>query len=709
MARFSAQLRSLLKDFRFYHYILYNMNNYKHQWLSVLIAVFSISLAFGQQEPGPHDFGKMWTFENPPKEWFREAYNYDLDQSWFDEGREAALRFATWCSASFVSPNGLVMTNHHCSQSVVSDLQKDGENFDKQGFYASTLADERRNPNLFVEQLIRVADITQRVHQATANCQTQEEIVAKQQEAFAAIQSEYANNADWKDLRTQIVTYYSGGKYSLYGYKRYDDVRLVFIPELQLGFFGGDPDNFTYPRYNLDVTFWRVYDENGQPLNTSGNYFKFNTDGIKEGTPVFVIGNPGSTERYRTVAQLEYDRDYRYPADIEFYANRMKLLEEQYAMAPDDDTKNLIFSLSNSLKAIKGTLRGLEDPELFARKVKMEQKIRANAAGKTYWDDMQAHYNVLSKYGSEVRFLAPTSLSGKMLPLMYTIHQYNNIAAENPESAELEGLEKQMVELSSAVRDPKEVQKFALVLSELQKFAQADDAYIRTILDGRTPEAAAKEITSKTVFADQEDLMKLLDKDANKFLRKKDPLIHASQLLGEAYEKAVKEFQTTGPIRKQIEQNIANEVFKVYGSALPPDATFTLRISDGIVKNYEYNGTIAPVVTTYFGLYDRHYSHNQKFPWDLPEKWKNPPMDLLKTPMNFICTADIIGGNSGSPIINVNREVVGLVFDGNIESLPGKFIFDDENNRTVAVHAGGIVAALRYIYDADRLVNELMQ
>ncbi|MEO5905192.1 MAG: S46 family peptidase, partial [Saprospiraceae bacterium] len=217
----------------------------------------------------------------------------------------------------------------------------------------------------------------------------------------------------------------------------------------------------------------------------------------------------------------------------------------------------------------------------------------------------------------------------------------------------------------------------------------------------------AKEILAETVFANEKNLDKLLDKGTKKFLKKKDPLIEAAEILGEEYNKAVHEFSSTQVVRKQIEQNIANEVFKVYGTALPPDATFTLRISDGIVKSYEYNGTIAPVKTTYYGMYDRHYSNDGKFPFNLPSRWLNPPADLLKAPMNFICTADIIGGNSGSPVINVKREVVGLVFDGNIESLPGKFIFDDESNRTVAVHAGGIVAALRYIYNAERLVNEL--
>ena len=682
------------------------MNNNRKQWFLSLLAAFTFTAAFGQQEPSPHDFGKMWTFENPPKEWFLKAYNYDLDQEWFDEGRMSALRFASWCSASFVSPTGLVMTNHHCSQPVVSDLQKEGENFDKNGFFATTLADERRNPEVFVEQLIKVADVTEKVKSLIGNA-TDAEKQTKTQEAINNVVKEYTSKPGWENLRLQTVPYYSGAKFSLYGYKRYDDVRLVFIPEAQLGFFGGDPDNFTYPRYNLDCTFWRVYDENGQPLNTADNYFPFNVDGIQENTPVFVIGNPGSTERYRTVAQLEYDRDYRYPVDIEFFTNRIKMLEEDYALNPNDDTKNTIFSLANSLKAIKGTENGLTDPALFDRKVKMEKKIRANATGKTYWDDMAKYYVDLSKYGSELRFLAPSPMSGSTLSLLHTINQYSTIAAENPESPELEGLEKKMTEMAPVIKDPKEVKTFGMVLGEVKKFAQADDTYINTVLDGRTPDEAAKKIISSTAFSDEKDLAKLFDKSTKKFLKSKDPLIEAANLMVPEYNKAVKAFQSTGVARKQIEQNVAGEVFKVYGNALPPDATFTLRISDGVVKGYDYNGTYAPIKTTYFGMYERYYSNDGKFPWSLPEKWMNPSMDLLKSPMNFVCTADIIGGNSGSPIINVKREVVGLVFDGNIESLPGKFIFDEKDNRTVAVHAGGIVAALRYIYKADRLVAEL--
>ncbi len=677
-------------------------------WLFSLLGLFILTSAFGQGEPNPHDFGKMWTFENPPVEWFQKAYNYDLDQAWFDEARNSALRFADFCSASFVSPNGLIMTNHHCSQPVVSDLQQEGENFDENGFFAATLADERRNPELYVEQLIKVDDITDKINKALGKDISSEERMMKTREAMQTVMAEYATKPGWEDLRLQPVPFYSGAKYSMYGYKRYDDVRLVFIPELQMGFFGGDPDNFTYPRYNLDCGFWRVYDDNGQPLNSSANYFKFNIDGIKENTPVFVIGNPGTTERYRTVAQLEYDRDYRYPIEIEFYTNRMKNLEKEYAMNPNDDTKNTIFSMSNSIKATQGTLDGLHNPELFNRKVEMENKIRANAKDKTYWAELEASYAILSKYNSELLFISPSDLSGKVQSLLFEINDYSQKLEENPENPELEGMKKSLLEYVAIVNDPKQIALFGMTLGELKKFAQSDDLYMDAILDGRTPEVAAKEILTKSVFADEKDLSKLLNKNPKQFLNSKDELIHTATLLVGEFALARDAFVSTGTERRQLGADVAGEVFKVFGDNLPPDATFTLRISDGMVKGYDYNGTAAPIKTSYFGLYDRNASHNNEWPWSLPNKWMNPSMELLKSPMNFVSTCDIVGGNSGSPIINVKREVVGLAFDGNIESLPGKFIYDDKNNRTVGVHAGGIVAALRYIYKADRLVSELM-
>ena len=677
---------------------------------SLLICALMVigTMAFAQEDPSPYDFGKMWTFENPPTEWFSEEYDWDVDQEWFDNVRKSALRFATWCSASFVSPDGLIMTNHHCSRSVIEPLQKDGEIFDEQGFVARQLSDERKAEGLFVEQLLKVDDITEHVKSYTSMAENDADRLNKIQQAMTEIQREYGEKEGWEGLRLQVVTYYSGGKYSMYGYKRYDDIRLVFIPELDLGFYGGDPDNFTYPRYNLDCTFWRAYDENGQPANTADHYFKFNPDGIHDDTPVFIVGNPGSTERYRTVSQLEYDRDYRYPVQLEFMTNRHDLMVEDYNENPSDALKNTIFSFSNSMKAINGIVDGLENPELFERKVAMEKSIRAKASTEEYWEQLTDAYNTLGPNVPELQILAQNpQFTGNTVALLHALYQYKQVASDDDKSEDLVQLKDAIISYSSLLDTKDERTLLAVVLSELKSFQDPGDSYIDEILNNRTPEAAANAIIDETIFTDDDKLTKLFNKP-KKVIKSKDVLAQMADLLIPRYNGAVSLFQSSGPQRRALEEKVSNEVFNVLGDNLPPDATFTLRISDGRVKGYDYNGTTAPYKTTYFGMYDRYYSNNMEFPWSLPEKWQNPPMDLLKAPINFVSTNDIIGGNSGSAVINQNREAVGLVFDGNIESLPGNFIFDEKYNRSVSVHAGGMTAALKHIYGADRLLNELL-
>ncbi len=301
-------------------------------------------------QPGRFDQGKMWTFENPPVQYFEEAYGFRPSEEWLADVRQSALRFASWCSASFVSENGLIMTNHHCSRSVTTSVMKEGENFDDNGFYATTQAEERRVPDLYVDQLVMLADVTEAV-KANAG--------VAPDSALAIVQAEYAQKEEWKNLEIETRTFYSGGRYSLYGFKRYNDIRLVLYPELALGFFGGDPDNFTYPRYNLDVTFFRAYDEAGNPLRPN-HYFAFRAEGAEDGEAVFVIGNPGSTGRYKTMAQLHYQRDVSAPALLSFLRNRTKIYLETAERTTDvyakDSIRNLAFSLSNGEKAYEGRL-----------------------------------------------------------------------------------------------------------------------------------------------------------------------------------------------------------------------------------------------------------------------------------------------------------------------------------------------------------------
>ncbi|MBK9271666.1 MAG: S46 family peptidase [Saprospiraceae bacterium] len=689
------------------------MNKISKKLSNLLILSILVNfVAFGQDPmatPKRFDFGKMWTFENPPKAWFKEAYNFTPEDKWYDDVRKSSLRFASWCSASFVSPNGLIMTNHHCSRDVVTALQKEGENFDKDGFYAATLADERKSDGLFVEQLIMVADVSERILKEMNKAKDDNERKIFQDSALAQAKRDYEQMDAWKGLRIQTVTYYSGGRFSLYGYKKFGDIRLVMIPETDLGFFGGDPDNFTYPRYTLDYTFWRAYDENGNPLNTSAHYFKFNPNGISENEPVFVIGNPGNTERYRTHSQLEYDRDYRFPLQVDMLTNRINILQKEYDANPNVDLQNDIFGLANSQKAFGGILGGLRNPSLIARKKAMEDDIRKNTKikGEDPWLELSKAVDALKKHASLVTLGGPGGIKGAMVNLIHALGRYEKTMDTPDNAAALDKIKGQIRNLSKEIGSEKEKQYFITYLEELKKYEHPENKFMDQILDGKSAEDRVSKILKKTDFTDADKLEKLLSSDSKKFKKTDDPILEIARIIVPKYNAGVEAFQNSTPRRRALEAKIANNVFAVKGSNLPPDATFTLRLADGKVMGYNYNGTKAPYMTTYYGLYDRHFSNSAKFPWGLPARWQNPPQELLKAPLNFVATNDIIGGNSGSPIINRNKEAVGLIFDGNIESLPGNFIYDETANRSVCVHAGGIMAALKYIYRADRLYDEL--
>ena len=665
---------------------------------------------------GPLDLGKMWTFDNPPKDYFKKTYNFTADEKWFDESRLAALRFADYCSASFVSATGLVMTNHHCARESGTGVARKGEDLNATGFYAKTLTDERKVEGLFVDQLVKIEDITKRVQDAMNNTggTPQSDPLQAREQAFETAKQEYGTKDGWKGLELQTITFYNGGRYALYGFKRYTDVRLVFMPELQLGFFGGDPDNFTYPRYALDCSFFRVYD-NGKPLQTT-HFFKFNTNGVRDGEPIFVIGNPGRTERLKTVAELEFDRDLQTPATIRLLRNRSNALQAYNATAKNDSILNEIFSYENSLKAYGGQLAGLRDAGLLGRKAGFEKQFKVDAQAKNLpadqlktWNDIATNTAQLRGLFNDVTYLAPNGrTTGELFAFAGVLIQYNDLLTSRPQDAERA---RSLVVAPVISNLTLEEAYLAAHLAEAQAGLGNDDPYVRAALTGpggtpRSPKEAAAYLIKNTKLTDPTFVSELATRPGA-IGSSMDPMLVLARIGFPRYLKAAQQARTVAQQQELLRSQLGRMLYAVYGTAVPPDATFSLRINDGIVKGYPYNGTQAPVITTFAGLYDRNYSFGDKAPWNLPARWKNPPAELLKQPMCFISTNDIIGGNSGSPMINKNREAVGLAFDGNMESLPGEFIFVPDLNRTISVHAGGMVAAMRYIYKADRLVSEL--
>lgn len=716
--------------------------------LTGIIAVGSLTVTLAQPTPtfnpdtvkaGPYDMGKMWTFDSPPKDYFSKTYGFKPDDKWFEEVRLASLRFADYCSASFVSANGLVMTNHHCARESGTGVARKGEDLNNTGFFAKTPAEERKVPGLFVDQLAKIEDITKRVQDAMSSGSSEQAQLQAREQTFAAIKQEYANREGWKGLELQTVTFYNGGRYALYGFKRYNDVRLVFMPELQLGFFGGDPDNFTYPRYALDCSFFRVYD-NGKPLQTK-HFFKFNINGVRENEPIFVIGNPGSTERLKTVAELEYDRDFRMPYILTLLRNRSNALQAYNATAKSDSVLNEIFGLENSFKAYSGQLDGLRDPYLIARKAAFEQQFKADAlqlqgssrearvtTGSTQssgqsagsngssgnsasatgradvWNDIANNVGELRKLFKDNTYLAPNPFSrGEVLTFAHILAQYGDLVVSQPQNADRV---KSMLDVPTLVSRSLEEAYLAAHLAEAQAALGNDDPYVKAALNGKSPKEAAAHLLNTTKMLDKAFVSDLITR-GGAITSSTDPMLVLAREGLRRYSTASQQVKQISARQTVLRSQLGRYVFDVYGNNVPPDATFSLRINDGIVKGYPYNGTEAPIITTFAGLYDRNYSFGDKYPWNLPARWKNPPAELLKQPMCFITTNDIIGGNSGSPMINKNREAVGLVFDGNMESLPGSFIFVPDKNRSISVHAGGMVAAMRYIYKADRLVQEL--
>ncbi len=670
--------------------------------------------AVADVEPGRFDTGKMWTFENPPLDYFQEAYDFRPTEQWFEQVRLAALRLPN-CTASFVSPDGLVMSNHHCARESATAVSRDGEDLLEDGFYAASAADERYVPDLYVDQLVEIHDVTELVSAAVDPMLAEEAQVRARDQRSSAIADSAAGALG---LRCDVTSLYHGGKYSLYCYKRYNDIRLVFVPEIEIGYFGGDPDNFTYPRYVVDVSFFRVYDEEGSPLKPAV-HLSWSTAGVQEGDPVFVIGNPGSTSRLNTVAQLEYKREVQYPFTLRLLESRADLLWQFMDHHPEERSEyiNDYFSLRNSLKAITGELKGLRTPELLGRKIAFERQFREAverdpARREKYgglWDEIAEIRQQIAEVAPTLNALNQGGLvRSQLLATASTMIQYAQAATSGaaPDSVlqqvrdELEG---------TSFNTDLDAHMLELQLEDAAYLVGDDDPFVRQALMGRSAADAARAIVEyATALTDSAKRAALLD-NPSEILNSPDPALALMRDALPRFRQVVAQYQQLVAAEEIRTAKLARALFDVYGSAIAPDATFTLRIADGVVTGYEYNGTQAPAFTTFYGMYDRHYSNPGDDTWALPERWLDPPAEFpLGTPLNMVSTNDIIGGNSGSPVINTDGQLVGLIFDGNIESLPGDFIYTTETARAIAVRAEAIIETLRHIYGADRIVDELL-
>lgn len=668
---------------------------------------------------GRFDMGKMWTFEYPPTDYFSEAYGFTPDKEWYDHVQLATLKFANYCSASFVSADGLIMTNHHCARESVTEIISEGDDFHKDGFIAWEISEEKPVPGLFVEQCIGIEDVTEEIHQALESAQSDSERIAIETEKMIEIESRYQND---EETFAKVTPLYFGGKYSLYFYKRYNDVRLVFAPESQAGYFGGDYDNFTYPRYNLDCSFFRVYDKDGNPLKVD-HYFKWSKHGAEPGEIVFVLGNPASTSRLNTVAQLEYERDNIYPQTIELVDSFIEFLQGITKEDPESANylNDQLLNYYNSRKAYKGMLDGLRDPVLMQKKKAFENELRSkvqsdeklNKKYGTIWTDIE---NVIG----EMR-----SLSAKQSALSY----------DNYDSPEYFMIASQLIGLAEEMKLAETDSTYSYTEDELDEFINSllpedfdfeknnellnnkieilyaefvDDEFINKFMNGKKSDEVGEDILSRTYLSSREKVKELVENGPDAILNSGDPFIEFVKFSDEETRIISARIDELSASEATANQKLGKALFEVYGTSIPPDATFTLRISDGIVKGFDYNGTIAPPVTTFYGLLDRYHSFNGEFPWNLHERWLDAPEEFdFSTPFNFVSTCDVVGGNSGSPIINKDAEVVGVAFDGNIQSLPGDFIYDPEVNRSVGVHSAGMLEAIKDLYKFERLADEL--
>lgn len=676
------------------------------------VSLFAMMLSVATAEEG------MWTFDNPPEQQLKARYGFAPSKEWLDHIRLSSVRFNDGGSGSFVSPNGLALTNHHVALSQLQKVSTPEKDYVRDGFYARTPAEELKCPDLELNVLVSMENVTARVQDAVKKGMSGEAALKARKAAMAAVEKE---SLDSTGLRSDVVTLYNGSEYWLYRYKKYTDIRLVFAPEQVIAFFGGDPDNFTFPRHDIDFALVRVY-ENGKPLE-SKHYLKWSERGAGDGELVFVSGHPGSTSRQTPLVGLEMERDHALPVAIHTRERRLAVLRKYAERGSEESRQALrpIFYLENTLKAFGGMYLGLKDPALIDKKRTEETEFQSLIAKNPDWQ--KAYGTAWNEYVASV-----SNYLTKMKPYRYRRLTGSNLAnlalqlvqyvaeVKKPDGERLDGFHESQLESTrfglfspAPVYPGMEQELLANTLQEAVDELGSGDAYVQAVLGGHNAADVAKTAVAGTRLADPAFRKSLVEGGDPAVQASTDPLIALARRVDPFAREMHKWYEDkVESIEVSAGEKIGKARFAAYGKSTYPDATFTLRLTYGTVKGYPMNGTQAPPWTTFYGLYDRAYSFGLKNPYELPRRYLEGKGSLdLSTPLDFVSTCDIIGGNSGSPVVNRNGEFVGLIFDGNIESLVGDYVYSGEKNRAVAVHSSALVEVLRKLYDAGPLADEL--
>jgi hypothetical protein len=660
----------------------------------------------------------MWLFNAFPKDRVKAQYGFVPTQAWLDHVRGSSVRFNNGGSGSFVSADGLAFTNHHVGADCIQKLSKEGTDYMKTGFYAKTQAEEAKCPDLELNVLMGIEDVSAKVKGTGSGTMSAAEAGQAQRAAMSAIENNCATSTG---MRCDVVTLYSGEVFHLYKYKKYTDVRLVFAPEFAAAFFGGDPDNFTFPRYDLDITFFRIY-ENDKPVHLD-HFLKWSKNGVKEGDLIFVSGHPGNTDRLKTLSQMQFLKEVDYPSRLVNYKRRIALFQKFSAESEENAriSQEEIFGYQNSQKAITGYFEGVRDPAALSKKEAAEreqekQYISKHPEGPNPWEEIANAMKV------EREIYTPLTYIERLRGFNSDLAQYarwivraaDEKAKPNGErlreyrESALPSLEQR---LFSSVPIYKNFQTVLLAdsLAQMQEALGADHPVVKAALDGKSADDAAKAIIDGTKLDDAAARKQLYEGGQAAVQASTDPMIVLMRSVDPIARSVRKRHDDeVDSVERRDGATIARARFEQSGFNQPPDATFTLRLSYGAVKGYEENGKKIPYFTTMAGAFQHSDEHNNKPPYNLGESWlKMKSKVKLSMPLNFVSTPDIIGGNSGSPTLNKAGEVVGIIFDGNIHSLVWNFYFDERQGRAVSVDSRGIIEALRHIYGAGALADEL--